>query len=86
MTRGMKQRQGLWAVTEAKERDNFRERLSTITESFIEMNQKNQNLLLNLTNNQEIQIKTIRYHRLPTGWLRSSRLIIFRVGKGKGKV
>ena len=41
-------------------------------------------LLLTLTNNQKMQIKT-RYHCLTTRWFRFLRLIIFSVGKGKEK-
>ena len=41
-------------------------------------------LLLTLTNNQKIQIK-IRYHCSTNRWFRFLRLIIFSVGKGRGK-
>lgn len=82
--RRSKARTVLWTVTETKERENFRERSSTLSERFIEMNLK-KSLLFHLTNNQEIQMKTIRYHCLPARWLGFSRLMVSRVGKDRGK-
>lgn len=75
-------------VTEAKEREHFRERLSTIATSLRAGTERKEkkSLLLNLTINQKIQIKTRRYHCSTTRWLRFSRLIISSVGKDRGRV
>ena len=68
----------VWVVTEAKEREHFRERVATIAErqSRNKKKRKKKSLLINLPNNQKIQIKTIRFHCSTTRWLRFSRLIL----------
>lgn len=75
-------------VTEAEEKEHFRERLSTIAKRLRAGTEKKKkkSLLLNFTINQKIQIKTRIYHCSTTRWLRFSRLIISSVGKDRGRV